>query len=142
MTHLNRKRLIHALLACIMAVLCAVPQSVMAQAAERQSAEHVVSSSELQKATVDASQARQKNLDTVDKFFSSAKAQRALKSAQMNPEQVKSAVAGLSSQELAQLASRANSTQNNFAAGNINNRDLLIILVGIAALILIIVAVH
>jgi len=60
----------------------------------------------------------------------------------MNPEQVKHAVAGLSDDELAQLASRAQNAQADFAAGAIDNHDLLIILVCIAALILIIVAVH
>jgi hypothetical protein len=43
---------------------------------------------------------------------------------------------------LAQLAARASLAQNDFAAGRISDRDLLIILVGVAVLILIIVAVH
>ena len=115
----------------------AIPQSVFAQATE-----HLVSPADLQKATVDASQARQRNLDTLNEFFSSEKAQKALRSAHMNPEQVKTAVAGLSDEELAQLASRANKAQADFAAGYIGERDLLLILVAIAALILIIVAVH
>jgi CHASE3 domain sensor protein len=85
---------------------------------------------------------RQKNLDALSKFFSSDQAQKALKDAHMSSDQVKTAVAGLSDQELAQLASRATKAQSDFAAGNINDRDLLIILVAIAALILIIVAVR
>ena len=60
----------------------------------------------------------------------------------MNPQAVKSAVATLNDQELAQLASRASKAQSDFAAGNMSDRDLLIILVAIAALILIIVAVR
>jgi CHASE3 domain sensor protein len=68
--------------------------------------------------------------------------QGALEAAHVNPQQVKSAVSGLSDEELAQLASRANKAQKDFAAGTISNHDLLLILVGIAALILIIVAVH
>jgi Flp pilus assembly protein TadB len=91
---------------------------------------------------VDASQKRQQNLDTLSQFFSSEKAQRALESAHQNPEQVKRAVASLGDDELAQLASRANKAQTDFAAGNLDQRDLLIIVVAIAALILIIVAVH
>jgi len=101
-----------------------------------------VSLSDLQKATLDASRARQQNVDTLNAFFSSEKAQKALKSAQMNPEQVKTAVAGLSDEELAQLATKANNAQADFAAGRLADRDLLIILVAVAALILIIVAVH
>jgi hypothetical protein len=39
------------------------------------------------------------------------------------------------------LAARANKAQVDFAAGNINDHDLLIILIAVLALILIIVAV-
>ena len=102
----------------------------------------MVSSLELQKAAVDASRVRQQNLDTLQEFFSSERAQRALKAAHTDPEQVKKAVASLSDAELAQLASRAQKAQAAFAAGHLSDRDLIIILVVIAALILIIVAVH
>jgi hypothetical protein len=44
--------------------------------------------------------------------------------------------------ELAQLSARSEKAQKDFAAGRISDRDLLIILVGVAVLILIIVAVH
>ena len=107
-----------------------------------QDAQHLVSPSDLQKATIDASQSRQQNIDTLNGFFSSDEAQKALQSAHMNPEEVKRAVAGLSDQELAQLASRAQKAQSDFAAGSMSNYDLLIILICIAALILIIVAVR
>ena len=114
-----------------------IPQSLVAQ-----SPEHVVSPTELQKAVVDASRGRQQNLDTLNRFFSSGKAQQALESAHQNPEQVRKAVAGLSDDDLAELASRANKAQADFAAGRIDDHDLLIILVCIAALVLVIVAVR
>jgi len=91
---------------------------------------------------VNASQARQKNQEALKKFFSSPEAQKALESARINPQEVKNAVAGLSNQEMAQLAQRVNKAQADFAAGQISNHNLLLILVFIAALILIIVAVH
>jgi CHASE3 domain sensor protein len=91
---------------------------------------------------VNASQARQKNQETLKKFFSSPEAQKALESAHMNPQEVNKAVVGLSNQEMAQLAQRVNKAQADFAAGQISNHNLLLILVFIAALILIIVAVH
>jgi hypothetical protein len=120
-------------------IVCAfaLPANIAAQATQ-----HLVSPSELQKATVDASQVRQQNADTLNSLFSSDQAQKALQSAHMNPQEVKNAVAGLSDQDLAQLASRAQHAQNDFAAGSMSNHDLLIILILIAALILIIVAVH
>lgn len=135
--YVDSKQFVRALTASALITLFAVPQGLFAQAPE-----HLVSPSDLQKATVEASRARQQNVDTLNAFFSSEKAQRALKSAQMNPEQVRTAVAGLSDSELAQLASRANKAQGDFAAGRLTDRDLLIILVAVAALILIIVAVH
>lgn len=107
-----------------------------------QTTDHIVGPSELQKATVGATQERQQDVDTLNKFFSSDQAQKALQSAHMDPREVKNAVAGLSDQELAQLATRAQKAQNDFAAGNMSDHDLLIILILIAALILIIVAVH
>lgn len=107
-----------------------------------QSADHLVSPSELTRATAQASQQRQQNIDTLNQALSSPKVQSALEAAHMNPQQVKTAVSGLSDHELAQLASRANKAQKDFAAGNIDNHDLLLILVGVAVLILIIVAVR
>ena len=135
--HFEFKQCVRALTACVLATIFAVPQNLLAQAAE-----HVVSSAELQKAAVDASRARQQNLDTLKEFFSSESAQRALKAAHTDPEQVKKAVASLSDAELAQLASRAKKAQADFAAGNLSDRDLIIILILIAGLILIIVAVR
>ena len=124
-------------MAAVLVAAFAVPQSLIAQASQ-----HLVSPADLQKAAADASQARQQNIDTLNRFLSSDRAQKAMESAHINPQQVKNAVSGLSDEELAQLAARAQKAQADFAAGNIDNRDLLIILVCIAALILIIVAVH
>jgi hypothetical protein len=134
--HSARFKVIRALTAAVLAGF-AVPQSVVAQAVD-----HLVSPSDLQKAAVGASQQRQQNLDTLRAFLSSDKATKAMKSAHMNPQQVTEAVGSLNDEELAQLATRANTAQNDFAAGNLDNRELLIILVAVAALILIIVAVH
>ena len=97
---------------------------------------------DLGKAAVTASQSRQKNLNTLTNFLSSDQAQKALRSAHVNPQQVKKAVAGLSDQELAQFAFRAQKAQSDFAAGGIGDHDLLLIVVLLVALILVIVAVR
>ena len=107
-----------------------------------QDSQHLVSPSDLQHAATSASQSRQQNLDTLRGVFSSEKAQQALESAHMNPQEVSKAVTGLSDEELAQLAARASKAQNDFAGGSMGDHDLLLILVLLAALILIIVAVH
>jgi c-di-GMP-related signal transduction protein len=137
MMHTDSRQFVRALVTTALVTIFAIPQSLVAQ-----SSEHLVSPTELQKAVVDASQKRQQNLDTLNQFFSSEKAQRALESAHQNLEQVRKAIASLSDDELAQLASRANKAQTDFAAGRVDDHDLLIILVCIAALVLIVVAVH
>ena len=129
------KQSARAAVACVLATIFAVPQDALAQS-------HIVSPADLQKAVLTASQTRQQNLAKVKEFFSSEMAQQALKSAHMDPEQVKTAVSTLDDAELAQLASRADKAQADFAAGRLSDRDLIIILVAIAALILIIVAVR
>jgi c-di-GMP-related signal transduction protein len=137
MMHTDSRQFVRALVTTALVTIFAIPQSLVAQ-----SSQHLVSPNELQKAVVDASQKRQQNLDTLNQFFSSEKAQRALESAHQNPEQVNKAIASLSDEELAQLASRANKAQTDFAAGKMDDHDWLIVLVCIAALVLIIVAVH
>ncbi|MFZ0798902.1 MAG: PA2779 family protein [Terriglobales bacterium] len=133
----EQKQFLRAVTACVLVSIFAIPQNLCAQAAE-----HVVSAAELRKAAVDASRVRQQNLETLKEFFSSDKARQALKSAHTDPEQVKNAVASLSDAELAQLSARVHKAQADFAAGNLTDRDLIVILIAIAALILIIVAVH
>jgi hypothetical protein len=135
--HFDVKQSARVVIACILVTIFAVPQSLMAEATE-----HVVSPSDLQAQLVTASQARQHNLETVRQFLSSDRAQKAMRSAHMNPAQVKTAVASLNDAELAQMASRAQKAQADFAAGVLGDRDLIIIILLIAALILVIVAVR
>lgn len=119
----------------VLAVVFLIPQDALADS-------HVVSLAELQSAAVASSQVREKNIATVRQFISSPKAEKALKSAHLDATQVKDAVSRLSDTELSQLAARASKAQTDFAAGKLSDRDLIIILIAIAALILIIVAVR
>lgn len=112
-----------------------VPTDALAQS-------HVVSPADLQREAVAASQVRQHNLDSVQRLLSTPAAEKALKSAKMDTQQVKTAVSTLSDQELAQLAARADKAQADFAAGTLSERDLILIILGIAVLVLIIVAVR
>jgi hypothetical protein len=131
------KQFARALTASTLIYLFGFPPSIFAQ-----NPEHVVSAADMQKAAVDAARARQQNVDTLKQFFSSDKARKAMQASQIDPQQVKSAISTLSDEELAQMAARADHAQQDFAAGRMSDHDLLIILVCIAALILIIVAVH
>ena len=129
------RQFVRVLTACTLAVVFVIPQDAFAQ-------NHVVSLAELQGATVASTQARQRNVETIREFVSSPTAEKALRCAHLDATQVKNAVSRLNDQELTQLASRASKAQADFAAGTLSDRDLIIILVAIAALILIIVAVR
>ncbi len=121
---------------CSLLVLLGIPSILSAQT-------HVVNPADLQKAVLAASEARQHNVETIAGFLSSSdSAQKALKSVGMDPAQVKTAVSSLDDEELARLAAHAEKAQADFAAGRLAERDLLWILIGLAALILIIVAAH
>src|ERR1041385_342140 len=121
--------------ATLLVALFIVPTDALAQS-------HVVSPADLQKAATAASQVRQHNLDSIQRLLSTPTAEKALKSAKMDTQQVKTAVSTLNDQELAQLAARADKAQADFSAGDLSERDLILIILGIAVLVLIIVAVR
>jgi hypothetical protein len=124
-----------AVIACFFVyVFIAPPPALFAQT-------HVVSSVELQRATVATTQARQKNIKTLDDFFSSPVAQKALREKHISSEQVKQATLQLSDAELAKLAARADKAQKDFAAGAITDHLLVLIVIAIAAILIIILAV-
>jgi len=123
------------LIASLLALFFFVPADVVAQ-------NHVVSPADLQKEAVTASQVRQQNLEAVQKFLFNPTGEKAMKSAGIDPQQVKAAVPTLSDEELAQLAARANKAQVDFAAGDLSQREILWIILAVAALVLIIVAVR
>jgi hypothetical protein len=135
--HFDLKQSVRVLTACILATFFAIPQNLLAQTAN-----HLVSPSDLRKVAVQASQSRQQNVEKIREFFSSETAQKALKSSHLNPERVQDAVSRLNDSELEQLASRVQKAQADFAAGNFSDRDLILIILAVAALILIIVAVR
>jgi Flp pilus assembly protein TadB len=89
---------------------------------------------------VNAPQTRRKNLEKTRRLFSSDKTRKAMEAAKISPEKVDAAISSLSDEELARLASRADKLDQDFAAGRISDRDLLIIILGLAAIVLIIVA--
>jgi hypothetical protein len=133
--HSLMRQFVRVATASTLAIVFMIPQDSLAQS-------HVVSLGELQGAAVAATQARERNIETLRAFVSSPVAEKALKSAHIDAQQVKNSVSRLNDQELAQLASRASKAQADFAAGRLSDRDLIIILIAVVALILIIVAVR
>ncbi len=104
--------------------------------------DHIVPSTTLQQDLNAASAQRAQNEQQIQDLFTQPKVEQALRTAQIAPEQVQRAVSQLSDADLARLAARSAAAQKDFAAGNISDHDLLIILVCVAALLLVIVAVH
>src|SRR5262245_41781951 len=122
---------VRLLAACFLLTLCAT--SILAQT-------HVVSQADIHKKLGNTGQTRQKNLEKARRLFSSDETRKAMEAAQISPEKVDAAVSTLSDEELARLASRADKLDQDFAAGRLSDRDLLIVILGLAALVLIIVA--
>lgn len=119
----------------LLASVLLIPRVSLAQAPD-----HVVASSDLQRDLASASAARRHNIQEVETFLSRPGARQALQSAHINYRQVKDAVPQLSNQELARLAKMSRNAQDQFSAGTITDRDILWILVGVAVIILIVVA--
>jgi hypothetical protein len=122
---------VRLLAACFLLTLCAT--SVLAQT-------HVVSQADIHKELVNAAQTRQKNLEKTRRLFSSDETRKAMEAAKISPDKVDAAISSLSDEELTRLASRADKLDQDFAAGRLSDRDLLIIILGLAALALIVVA--
>lgn len=133
--HFDIRQSARLLALCFLITVFVLPSSLLAQT-------HVVNQADIHKELINATQTRQKNLQKVERLMASDEALKALESARMNPEQVNAAISTLSDAELARLAARADKLDQDFAAGRISDRDLIFIILGIAALILIIVAVR
>jgi hypothetical protein len=116
----------------------AFPADIFAQASE---ADHIVSPEVLQQRLQASSAVRQQEIKTVTGLLSSPAAERAMKDAHINPEQVRTAIPTLSDLELANLATRAADAQQKFSAGSMSNEQLLIVIL-IVALVIIVVALH
>src|SRR5262245_4324410 len=127
--HLDLWQSTRIVVGCILISLFAFSPNINAQTP-------VVSQAEIHKTLVNTSQNRQKNLEKVKQFISTGPA-----AGKVDAVRVNAAAATLSDAELARLAARADKVQSDFAAGRLSERDLLFIILGFAALILIIVAV-
>jgi len=113
----------------------ATPRRAIAQ-------DHVVAPSDIQRDVAASSSSRQKNQAQLENFVSSPEAQKAMKTAHLDASQVKNAIPKLNDEELADLSARSEKAQADFSAGRISDRDLIIILIAVVALVLIIVAVR
>jgi hypothetical protein len=114
----------------------------VSQSALGQEKEHAVSTQDLRKDVQKASADRQANDAAIGELLSTEQGQKALKSTGADFAKVNQAVSQLSDEDAAHLAAESRAVQKDIAAGNFTDRDLLIVIVCIAALVLIIVAVR
>ena len=121
----------------LLSCFAASPARVQAQE------KHVVSVQDLNRDAARPAETRQANEAALRQLFSSAQAQEALKSANIDYNKLDKAVAQLSDEDAAKLAARSRQLQENFAAGragSLSDRDLLIIVI-IAVLVIALIAV-
>ncbi|HTV83706.1 MAG TPA: hypothetical protein VME18_13760 [Acidobacteriaceae bacterium] len=124
-------------LAAMLSLFSLVPGLLPAAHAQ----DHLVSPQALQQQAQAATTSRQQNIQTLTKFFSTPIARQAMKTARVDPVEVRNAIPTLSSQQLASLASRATKAQQQFSAGILGTGMLLVIIIAVAVVI-IVIAVH
>jgi hypothetical protein len=130
------KRLIQGALPGVLVAALAFPADIFAQAGA--APDHLVSPGALQQQLQANAATRQQQIDSVMKLLSAPGADRAMKDAHINPEQVRAAVPTLSNEELASLSTRAADAQQKFAAGSLTNDGLLIVILIVAIVIIVI----
>ena|SRR5215472_9120388 len=122
-----------------LAIMLAFSLAFGAAPAQAQEKQHVVSLSELSKDSSGPARARQADEAAVRQLFSSDAAQKALQAAKIDYAKVDNAVGQLSDEDLSKLAQRSRQVENDFAAGTLSDRDLLIIII-IAVLVIALIA--
>jgi len=133
----NTMRVCTTLLAAILAFAGCLPAN-----AQERNGDHAVSPNQLRKDIQNAADTRLANEAAVREMFASEQAKEALKTAGIDYQQVDRAISQVNDEDLARMAQRSHEVKNDFAAGRLADRDLLIILLVAVAIILIVVAVH
>jgi hypothetical protein len=140
----NTMRVGTTLLAAMLAFAGTIPANAQgpANAPEERNGDHAVTPGQLRQDVQKAADTRQANEAAVREMFASDQAKEALKSAGIDYKQVDRAISQVNDEDLARMAQRSHEVNKDFAAGRLDDRDLLIILLVAVAIVLIIVAVH
>ena len=104
--------------------------------------DHVVPVSELHHDAAAVTQTREANIAKAERFFKSEPVEKALHSVKMDGNRVMKAVPMLSDDELAQLSSRIDSAQTDFAAGALDNEHITYIIIALAAAVIVLVLIR
>lgn len=113
----------------------AIPAACMA------SEDHVISIPELRQQIASSAQIRDANLEKTRALLSSPQVDKILRGAKMDPDKIQDGVAGLSDDELAHIASRADKIQADITAGALTNQELTYIVIALATAVIILVIV-
>jgi hypothetical protein len=104
--------------------------------------DHLVPISELHRDAAAVTQTREGNIAKAERFFKSEPVEKTLHSFKMDGDQVMRAVPMLSDAELAQLSSRIDSAQTDFAAGALDNEHITYIIIALAAAVIVLVLIR
>lgn len=121
----------------LLSILALVAGSITSARAD----EHIVTSQAMQQQVQNTAATRAQNIDTLNHFLSTPEAERAMQSHHFDSVKVRSAIPTLTDAELANLASRASTAQQQFAGGFLGLGMLLVIILAIVVII-VVVAVH
>jgi hypothetical protein len=103
--------------------------------------DHVVTSSDLQKAVNQAAQTRHAQEEKIEALLEAPRARKALAAANIDYKTVHRGVRLLSDREVAELSARAEKAQADFAAGALTNEQLTYIIIALATAVIILVIV-
>src|SRR4051812_3397502 len=104
------KGLLSVLLSAAVLYMTLVPPPAFAE-------DHIVSLDELHKNVRSASEQRSQNIADIERVLSYPAATKALERSNVNPQQMKAAVATLSDAELARMADRARTSEKDVQGG-------------------------
>ena len=107
--------------------------------AQSQADQHVVSLGELNKAAAGPAETRRVNEAEIRQLFATVDGQKALKSANVDYAKIDRAVSSMSDEDVARISSRARELDRDFAAGNLTDHDLLVILIVVLIVVILIV---
>ena len=113
----------------VAAMLLAAAVSAGPMLAQSQADKHVVSLGELNKDAAGPSQTRRANEAEIRQLFATIDGQKALKTANVDYAKIDRAVSSMSDEDVARISERARAIDRDFAAGNLSDHDLLVILV-------------
>ena len=121
------------------AMMLAAAVSAGPMLAQSQADKHVVSLGELSKDAAAPAQTRRANEAEIRQLFATVDGQKALKTANVDYAKIDRAVSSMSDEDVARISDRARAIDHDFAAGNLSDHDLLVILIVVLIVVILIV---